>query len=155
MITLFAIMCIYIIIIANPENASPPKFAVVIFFMGTLLYLINDLAGLSLVRRIRQNLDISWQVMNRLMVAIFLQFVLQLFLAYGLLKLVKLLYPVRAYLHFFFTKVNILSFYMLIGLCIIFFSSSINIYATIRLMRLARIIQNENKEMFENIGSQK
>jgi hypothetical protein len=142
-------------ILAEPNMSSPPPSLSIAFFVGTALYLINDLAGLSLIKRVQQSRDISWAIMNRLIVALFFQFIVQLLVAYGLFQVTKFFYTFRYSSTSFFSKINMLPSFMLIALVIIFFSSAVNIYATVRLMRLARKNQKESREMFESLGSEK
>ncbi len=151
MLLLFAGLFIYIL--SKPGTSDPPAYVLPIFFFTILLYLINDMAGLSLVKRIRQNRDISWQVMTRLTVTLFIQFILQLLLAYGLLGFIKTLYSIRYYSAGFFTKSNMLPVTMVMTLFIIFFGSCINIFATLRLIKLAKKNHREAREMVENLGS--
>lgn len=150
-----AFILIFLMILAEPGVSSPPPSLSIAFFVGTALYLINDLAGLGLIKRVQQSRDISWAIMNRLIVALFLQFILQLLVAYGLFQVTRFLYTYRYFSTSFFSRTNRLPSFMLMALVIIFFSSAVNIYATIRLMRLARKNQNESREMFESLGSEK
>ena len=153
MASVFAFMFLFFTLISKPEYKMPPRLIIILFFVGAVLYLINDLAGLSLIKRVRQQRDISWQIINSVFVIVFIQFIMQLLVAYGLFKVIKLFYGIRQYLHAFFSAINMLPSLIFIAMVIVFFTGSFNIYATLRLMRIAKNNQKENKEMLEILGS--
>jgi len=132
-----------------PESAiHPTVLNLVVTFIGGLLYLVPDLAGLGLLKRIRQNREISWQIVNRVSILLLLQFLIQLYLAFGLVQIFQFLY----YRHAFPSTISITIYgYMLL---IIFLTTSFNIYTTFKLLRLVRKNLRENKEILESIGSE-
>jgi hypothetical protein len=139
----------------QPGRRPPTSLGVFIFFVSILLYLINDLLGLSFIKRVLESRDISWRIMNGVIVSIFLQFVVQLFLAYGLFQAIRAFSPRGEFSLILFTKGNMQLSFIMMALFIVLFSGFINLYATIRLLMLAWANQKENKEVLENIGSEK
>jgi hypothetical protein len=153
MVMLLLFSGLLIFSLTHERTSDPDAYVIPIFFLSILLYFINDMAGLSLIKRIRRTRDISQQVMTRLSVTIFIQFILQLFLAYGVISFIRLAYYSPYYSASLFTRANMLPATMTITIFIIFFSSCVNMYATIRLMKIAKQNHNELKEMVDGLGS--
>ncbi len=144
-IAVVVLMIFSIVITLNPlvKYPSPATLNVVIVFVCALFYLITDLAGLSLLRRIRQNHDVSWQIINRLSIALLLQFIVQLAIAFELISILRTLYVIRSFSSYLPARFYGQIFMIVIPGLVIFFPTSFNIYTTLKLIQLTRNSQRE------------
>jgi|GEM_PF-6814528 len=137
-----------IAIIGDPISTPVvlPIYNLIFFFIGALWYLITGMAGLSLLKRIEQKREISLQIVNRLSIALFVQFLIQLALAFEIFIIFKALYDIRFFFSYLPGKFLAQILIIIIPDIVIFLSASFNIYATIRLMQSGRESQ-KNIEM--------
>jgi len=145
MIAVFALVISTVIVLIDPwiKQESPSAFEAILVFIGALLYLVIDLAGLSLLKRIQQYREISWQIMNRLSVALLLQFIVQLVLAFELISTFKTLYAIRQFWSYLPKGFLAQLISMVISDLVIFCTASFNIYSTLKLLQMARKRQDE------------
>ena len=148
----------FIYFLVNPVAPTPlSTLHAAIIIIAAISYLVADLAGLSLVKRLSQNLEVSWRIINGISILIFIQFLFQLVEAYRLIQVTIFLYSLlTAGGHFAVdTNTSILGIIGFAAMMIAVISGFINIYGTTRLLSLARKDQIDNHEMIESIGSDK
>ena len=107
---------------------------VLVLMIFSIVIDLNPLVRYPSRLRIRQNQNVFWQIINRLSIALLLQFIVQLAVAFELISIFRTLYVIRSFSNYLPARFYGQIFMIVIPGLVIFFTASFNIYTTLKLI---------------------